>query len=81
MRINVYSQELTNKTETVAKVAANGLIYYGIRVYLKSPQELAPADQSALTFWIPRTGQISNIELAQLFTEMAVLARGLPEED
>lgn len=59
MRINVYAEELTQETEIVEKVGANGVVHYGIRVYLQSPDTLHVTpnddDRSAVTFWIPWT--------------------------
>ncbi len=54
MRINIYSEELTERIEKV-KTEANGKTFYGVRFYLKSPTELhnSPEDDdtSAVTFW------------------------------
>jgi hypothetical protein len=63
MRINVYSEELTDECEWVSKtvnVEKTGemVTFYGIRVFLKSAPELHQGDdddRSAITFWIPWT--------------------------
>jgi hypothetical protein len=58
MRINVYAEELTTETEIVTK-AVNQELFYGIRVFLKSAEELhygtSDDDRSAITFWVPFT--------------------------
>ena len=54
MRINIYSEEITNETELIRKVA-NGNVFYGVRIYLKSPTDLhndpEDDDRNAVTFW------------------------------
>lgn len=58
MRVNVYSQEITDKFEVVRTTAANtGSSFIGIRFYLESADELKPPlhpddDSSAVTFWV-----------------------------
>ena len=58
MRINVYAEEITNEVQVVKKTV-NQELFYGIRVFLKSPQELhygtSDDDRSAITFWVPWT--------------------------
>jgi hypothetical protein len=54
MRINVYSQELTQEVKLVSKVADTGIRYYGARMMLASPNILHHTedddDRSAITF-------------------------------
>lgn len=62
MRINIYTEELTDETELVEKTAANtGITYYGARLFVRSPEELHHTpqddDRSAVTLWIPWTAQ------------------------
>jgi hypothetical protein len=56
MRINVYAEELTTETEVVRKIV-DGRHFYGIRLFLKSPDDLHYTgdddDRSAITFWVP----------------------------
>lgn len=56
MRINVYGEELTEKVEIIKK-AVDQKLFYGVRFYLKSHQDLhsglSDNDESAVTFWIP----------------------------
>ena len=59
MRMNVYAEELTTETEKVTKLAENtGITYTGVRIFLKSPDELHHTaeddDRSAITFWGPK---------------------------
>lgn len=61
MRINVYAEELTTETEVVTKEPENvpGVTFYGIRLYLESPdilhQDADDDDRSAITLWVPWT--------------------------
>ena len=65
MRINIYSEELTDEVEVVKKDVTDELYgdrsFYGVRLYLKSPEELdySPEDddRSAVTFWVPATNK------------------------
>lgn len=79
MRINVYSQELTKEVKLVESVARDtGITYYGVRVYLHSPDLLHNTDEdddrSAVTFWIPRANSFSTADLASVFMQMAQLS-------
>ncbi len=60
MRINVYSQELTKNYEIIEKQSDNGVVYYGVRLYLASPEVLHDTkdddDRSAITFFHSRGG-------------------------
>lgn len=82
MRINVYSQELTKEIELVSKTADTGIRYYGIRMYLASPDILhhtpADDDRSAITFWLPNARSFSKGELAAVFRTMADLIDQAP---
>ncbi len=76
MRINIYTEELTDEVEVVEKGG-----FHGLRFYLKSPEELHhdadDDDRSAITFWGLRT-------VAPLMEKVAAMlrahreARGLP---
>ena len=55
MRINVYSEELTDRVENV-QIFAEGGQFDGIRFYLKTHEDLIPPkhgddDSNAVTFW------------------------------
>lgn len=76
MRINVYSQELTKEVVVISKKADDtGITYYGIRLYLHSPNLLHHTEQdddrSAITFWIPQAESFTPADLAAVFREMA----------
>jgi hypothetical protein len=59
VRINVYAEELTDEVTVVEKEADTGRTFYGVRVFLRSPEELHHSpeddDRSAITFWVPWT--------------------------
>lgn len=55
MRINVYAEEITPRIELVKK-SAEGRDFTGIRVYLKTHEDMIPPkhqddDSNAVTFW------------------------------
>ena len=56
LRINIYSEELTDRIEVVEKTSVEGLDFIGLRFYLKTLPDLLPPnhpddDTSAVTFW------------------------------
>ena len=75
MRINVYSQELTKESELVSKPADTGITYYGVRLWLASPDILHHTaqddDRSAITFWLPNARSFTKSDLAAVFRRMA----------
>jgi hypothetical protein len=84
MRINVYSQEITEETVIVEKRAADtGIMYYGVRLYLASPDILHHTedddDRSAITFWIPNAESFSQEDLAAVLEDMAAKVRSCPK--
>jgi hypothetical protein len=88
MRINVYSQELTKEIELVSKTADTGIRYYGMRMYLASPDILHHTadddDRSAITFWLPNARSFTKDDLAAVFRRMADLiglAPDVPKND
>ena len=62
MRINLYSEELTQEVERVEKVANRGTdeedTFVGVRLFLESPKSLldhstdTDDDRNAVTFWV-----------------------------
>lgn len=78
MRINVYSQELTKEIELISKESDTGIVYYGVRIYLASPDILHHTpdddDRSAITFWIPKANSFTPEDLRAVFEQMAGLA-------
>jgi hypothetical protein len=75
--MNVYSQELTKEVELVSKVADTGIRYYGVRLYLASPDILHLTadddDRSAITFWIPNAKSFTKDDLAKVFSTMSMM--------
>ncbi len=82
MRLNIYSQEITNECEIISKVADTGITYYGVRMYLASPDILHHSkdddDRSAITFWIPNARSFNKDDLSELFVNMADLVNDCP---
>ena len=65
MRINVYAEEMPDledrdgpAVQRFEKEADTGVTYFGVRIFLKSPDDLHDTpgddDRSAITFWGPR---------------------------
>jgi len=61
MRVNVYSQELTDEIELIEKVSNTGLTYSAVQLKLHSSLMLhhppADDDRSAVTLWLPKSKQ------------------------
>jgi hypothetical protein len=59
MRINVYSQELTDEVIEVSKISNTGLEYKAVQFVLHSSPMLhhppQDDDRSAVTFWLPQS--------------------------
>jgi hypothetical protein len=85
VRINVYSQELTKEIALIDQTADTGITYYGVRMYLASPDILHHTadddDRSAITFWIPNARSFSKEELSNLFYEMGKLIHDAPDPE
>lgn len=83
MRINVYSQELTNEVSLTTKESNTGIVYHGVRMMLHSAKELhhtpADDDRSAITIWLPRSSSRRD-KLADMLSNMAELVRCAPGE-
>lgn len=78
MRINVYSQELTDEVLHVVKCSNTGIVYRAAQLILHSSPHLhhppADDDRSAVTFWLPSSKQRRE-EIAQAFEKMAAIFR------
>lgn len=78
MRINVYSQELTNEIGTVEKVSNTGLTYSAVQLMLHSSPMLhhppADDDRSAVTIWLPKSPERREL-LAITLERMATAVR------
>lgn len=83
MRINVYSQELTNEVLMIAKESNTGVVYHAAQLILHSSPMLhhppADDDRSAVTFWLPKS-QERREEMARAFEDMARVFRNAPPE-
>lgn len=83
MRINIYAEEITNEVELVKK-DAGGRTFYGIRFWLKSPEDLHHTveddDRSAVTLWVPWTKRTGNrpVALARVFNRALKLLDTVP---
>lgn len=78
MRINVYSQELTNEVQVEEKTSNTGLVYTAVRLMLHSSEMLhhppKDDDRSGITFWLPKSA-VRREELASAFEHMAFCVR------
>lgn len=78
MRVNIYSQELTDEVQTVEKTSNTGLVYSAVMLMLHSSDRLhhppRDDDRSALAFWLPKSPERREA-LAAAFEEMARLVR------
>ena len=81
MRINVYSQELTDEVVALAKESNTGVVYHGVQLILHSSPMLhhppKDDDRSAVTFWLPRSSARRE-QMARAFERMAELFRTAP---
>jgi hypothetical protein len=83
MRINVYSQELTDEINTIEKVSNTGLTYSAVQLMLHSSPMLhhppQDDDRSAVTFWLPKSAARRET-LAETFERMAKAVRAAKPE-
>lgn len=81
MRINVYSQELTDEVIMISKESNTGIVYYAAQLVLHSSDKLhhppKDDDRSAVTFWLPKSKDRRE-EMAQAFEEIARVFRNAP---
>lgn len=79
MRVNVYSQELTEEVQAIEKQSNTGVVYTAVQFVLHSSDKLhhppqEDDDRSAVTFWLPKSVHRRQ-ELAQAFDKAAMLVR------
>ena len=83
MRINVYSQELTDETLLISKGSNTGITYHAVQMILHSSTMLhhppEDDDRSAVTLWLPKS-QVRREALAVTLENMARLVRAAPQE-
>ena len=81
MRINVYSQELTDEVILLEKESNTGITYHAAQLILhSSPMLHQPPeddDRSAVTFWLPNS-QSRREAMAQAFERIAEIFRTAP---
>jgi len=82
MRVNVYSQELTDEVNFIGKVSNTKIVYYAVQFILHSSALLhhppEDDDRSAVTFWLPNSDHRREA-LAKAFEEAAALIRKAPQ--
>lgn len=83
MRINVYSQELTDEVGMVEKVSNTGLTYSAVQFMLHSSDRLhhppKDDDRSAVTFWLPKSKERRDA-LAFAFRTAALMVENAKPE-
>ena len=83
MRINVYSQELTNEVKVIQKEADTGVVYSAVQIMLHSSDRLRHEphddDRSAVTFWLPKSTERRE-DFAKTLEKMALAVRIAPSE-
>jgi hypothetical protein len=81
MRINVYSQELTDEVLLVVKPSNTGIVYQAAQLVLHSSPMLhhppQDDDRSAVTFWLPKSKERREA-MAQAFERIAAIFRDTP---
>lgn len=83
MRINVYSQELTDEVVLIEKPSNTGVSYSAVQFILHSSPRLhhppEDDDRSAVTFWLPKSDH-RRAALAEAFESAAKMVRAAPSE-
>ncbi len=83
MRVNIYSQELTNEVLLIEKPSNTGIVYHAAQLVLHSSPKLhhppQDDDRSAVTFWLPKS-QERREEMALAFERIAEIFRTAPAE-
>jgi len=81
MRINVYSQELTNEVLLIEKSSNTGIVYHAAQLILHSSEKLhhppMDDDRSAVTFWLPKSRERREA-MAETFERIAEIFRTAP---
>jgi hypothetical protein len=83
MRVNIYSQELTDEVILIEKPSNTGITYHAAQLILHSSERLhhppMDDDRSAVTFWLPKSPERRE-EMAQAFEQIAKIFRTAPPE-
>ena len=84
MRINVYSQELTDEVNLISKGSNTDITYSAVQFMLHSSDRLHHTldddDRSAVTFWLPKSAHRREA-FAQVLEHAARLVREANPED
>jgi hypothetical protein len=82
MRINVYSQELTDEVQLITKESNTTVPYSAVQFMLHSSDKLhhppKDDDRSAVTFWLPKS-HARRQSLKEAFIKAANLIDQAPE--
>ena len=83
MRINIYSQEITDEVHALEKISNTGIVYTAVQFILHSSPMLhhppLDDDRSAVTFWLPKSQHRREL-LAKAFERAAALVRNSRSE-
>ena len=83
MRVNLYSQELTDEVLHVQKDSNTGVVYHAAQMILHSSDKLhhppADDDRSAVTFWLPKSRERREA-MAKAFEKVAEIFRTAPSD-
>lgn len=83
MRVNVYSQELTDEVQVIEKMSNTGLIYSAVALMLHSSERLhhppQDDDRSAIVIWLPKSEERRE-QLAEALEMMAFKVRDAKPE-
>lgn len=83
MRVNIYSQELTNEVHLIKKVSNTGLTYSAVQLMLHSSDRLhhppADDDRSAVTIWLPKSN-LRRAMLSEALRKMSQMVLDAPAE-
>lgn len=83
MRINIYSQELTDEVNLIHKESNTEVVYSAVQFILHSSDKLhhppMDDDRSAVTFWLPKSAKNRRM-LADSFMRAARLVLNAPDE-
>lgn len=81
MRVNVYSQELTDEVVALSKCSNTGVTYSAAQLILHSSPKLhhppQDDDRSAVTFWLPNSPERRE-QMAKAFERIAHIFRTAP---
>lgn len=83
MRVNVYSQELTDEVLLIEKKSNTDVVYHAAQLVLHSSERLhhppMDDDRSAVTFWLPKSKERRE-QMAKAFDDIAHIFRTAPSE-